>query len=131
MNKPLPCPFCGMRPPDDLIDTLYPSGPWWRQDGDGHRSYHLHRNRAPGDQPCVTMHCTENMGGCGAEITADTEAEVIAKWNRRAPMPDTGCAECGKTSTRDSMWALYCVGCIQDKIAPALASEQPPCPPSP
>jgi hypothetical protein len=34
------------------------------------------------------------------------------------------CAECGKTSTRDSMWALYCVGCIESKVIPALASEK-------
>lgn len=37
----------------------------------------------------------------------------------------SSCAECGKTSTRDSMWALYCVGCIEGKIIPALASEAP------
>lgn len=24
------------------------------------------------------------------------------------------CAECGKTSTKDSMWALYCLDCIQE-----------------
>lgn len=33
-----------------------------------------------------------------------------------------GCAECGgKTSTDDSMWALYCLDCIQTKVGPALA----------
>lgn len=31
-----------------------------------------------------------------------------------------GCAECGKTSTPTSMWALYCVDCIEHKIAPAF-----------
>lgn len=30
------------------------------------------------------------------------------------------CSECGKTSTRDGMWALYCVECIETKIGPAL-----------
>jgi hypothetical protein len=30
------------------------------------------------------MHCTECNGGCGAEISADTEEEVRAKWNCRA-----------------------------------------------
>jgi len=29
--KLLPCPFCGMQPPEnDLIDTLYPSGTYFR-----------------------------------------------------------------------------------------------------
>ena len=36
------------------------------------------------------------------------------------------CAECGKTSTPDSMWALYCVGCIESKIIPALTSAPQP-----
>jgi hypothetical protein len=36
------------------------------------------------------------------------------------PIVAASCAECGKTSTRDSMWALYCVSCIETKIGPAL-----------
>ncbi len=42
-----------------------------------------------------------------------------------------GCAECGKTSTPDSMWALYCVQCVEDKIAPALVSPPEPLPEAP
>jgi len=31
--------------------------------------------------------------------------------------PPASCAECGKTSTRDGMWALYCLGCAEAAIA--------------
>ena len=83
------CPFCGFEPPtDDLIDILHPSGIYWRPyfSDDGveiSRSYVGHQESKPGDQQVWTMNCTENMGGCGAEISADTLDEVIKKWNRR------------------------------------------------
>lgn len=81
-SKLKPCPFCGRKVDDDLIDTLYPSGIYWRQHNN-FRSYHSHKERKEGDQPCYEMNCTESNGGCGAEISADTLEEVITKWNRR------------------------------------------------
>jgi len=80
----LPCPFCGMSAPDDLIDTLYPSGTYRRYDIRGFHHYVSMKDRKAGDEPCWEMNCTENMGGCGAEMHANSRAEVIAKWNTRA-----------------------------------------------
>lgn len=87
MNSPLagelpallPCPFCGRKVDDDLIDTLYPSG-IYRRPG---RGYVSHKERQPGDIPCWSMHCVLHHGGCGAEISGDSEEETIAAWNRR------------------------------------------------
>jgi hypothetical protein len=88
MNELLPCPFCGREVEDDLEDTLYPSGTWWREE-DGLRHYIGHQERKPTDQPCWLMNCPESGGGCGAEIYGDTKEQVMAKWNRRAA-PDFG-----------------------------------------
>lgn len=81
-----PCPFCGRKVDRDLIDTLYPTGTFWRVTN-GFRHYVGRKERQDGDKMCMGMHCTESNGGCGAEISADTEEEVIAKWNRRATNP--------------------------------------------
>lgn len=53
--------------------------------------------------------------------TGGVEYEKTFAWNAwcaalSQPMPEAaaqGCAGCGKTSTSDSMWALYCVDCTQ------------------
>lgn len=83
--KLLPCPFCGMRPDLEDPDTLYPSGTVWRKtEGDEWRSYHNWKDRQEGDGICYAMHCPTQSGGCGADITADSRAEAIAAWNRRA-----------------------------------------------
>jgi len=91
--KLLPCPFCGMEPEDDLIDTLYPSGTYWRDNlrpnGRTIRSYHGRDAVKEGDGKCWTMHCTENAGGCGAEISGDSIEEVVNRWNRRAISENT------------------------------------------
>lgn len=80
-----------MEPEDDLIDTLYRSGIMWRDhvrpDGTAMRSYHGRDAAKEGDGWCWTMHCTQNLGGCGAEIGGDSEQEAIDRWNRR---PDQG-----------------------------------------
>ena len=69
------------------------------------------------------MHCTECNGGCGAEITADTEAEVIAKWNRRAAA--LSCAPTGVMMIEEG-GCPACVTCGQPwpTVSPA-ASAQP------
>lgn len=80
-----PCPFCGWAAPEDLDDVLYRSGSVWRLRADGRRSYHAHRDRRPGDHDVWELCCNESMGGCGAQMHGDSEAEVVALWNRRAP----------------------------------------------
>lgn len=80
------CPFCGWNPPADLSDVLYPNGSY-RRYNERHGVYHYvsHNQSRKGDEPCWSMHCTSNMGGCGAEISADTQKAAIAAWNRRPP----------------------------------------------
>lgn len=85
-----PCPFCGWQPPTDdadfMLDVLHKSGSWWADRpfyGKTYRTYRSYREREEGDQPCWEMNCNENMGGCGARVVADTELEVVQKWNRR------------------------------------------------
>ena len=80
-----PCPFCGMKPSDDLSDTLYPSGIFWRHNPEtGIRSYHGMSDRKEGDAQCFKIVCNETYGGCSAEVSGDSREEVAAKWNRRA-----------------------------------------------
>jgi hypothetical protein len=84
---PLPCPFCGKAVDLEDGDTLYPTL-FWRDIGDGLRSYHGIYERKP-DEPknfCFTMHCPETAGGCGAEITGDSMEGAVLKWNRRNPI---------------------------------------------
>lgn len=77
-----PCPFCGRTPEIDHPDTLYPNGVGWRQEKEGFRSYHNRRD-IPKEQWCYSLHCDESCGGCGAEISADSQEEAVEKWNRR------------------------------------------------
>lgn len=82
-NKP--CPFCGMAVDDDLSDTLYPTQGWvWATLG--HRRYrHYVSVLADGLHGKVwTFHCTENSGGCGAEVIGHSRDEALDAWNRRA-----------------------------------------------
>jgi hypothetical protein len=77
-----PCPFCGKKPSEDLIDTCYPNGTYWREE-DGLRHYIRHKERLLTDNRCWLFHCNESEGGCGAELTGDSRDEVIEKWKRR------------------------------------------------
>jgi hypothetical protein len=80
-----PCPFCGWQPPADLSDVLYPSGTYRRWDERNQFHHYVSHNQSrQGDTPCWEMNCTANMGGCGASISADSEEEAVAAWNRRA-----------------------------------------------
>lgn len=80
-----PCPFCGRKPPEDLIDTLYP-GMRWREE-DGFKFYVAPGRSRKSDGYVWTMHCNVSAGGCGATISGDSEEEARAAWNRRAPSP--------------------------------------------
>ena len=84
-----PCPFCGWEVPADdddaMLDVLHMSGKWWAySDKVGGIVFRNHRSRLPDDNPCWVMNCTENMGGCGAEISGLTRLEAIQKWDRRS-----------------------------------------------
>lgn len=79
--RPLACPFCGRLPDIDDGDTLYPSGTGWKLD-DGFRHY-VNFREVPADQWCYLMNCTESSGGCGAEMSGDSAAEAVSKWNQR------------------------------------------------
>ncbi len=59
------CPFCKTRLMDnDRMDTL-------------------HTERTPSGGRRWLIHCPTIIGGCGVEMRGETEAEVLAKWDRR------------------------------------------------
>lgn len=53
----------------------------------------------------------------------DAQPEQVAQDSAVDPTLGS-CAECGVKSTKNSMWALYCLPCVHTKIAPALQAEQ-------
>ena len=78
-----PCPFCGFEFRDDeLVDTFYRSGTRW-VDMPTMRRYFSHRDAPTDAAYCWTIHCAEEMGGCGASISGDTYDETAHKWNSR------------------------------------------------
>jgi hypothetical protein len=95
LNMPVgDCPFCGFRFPKDLIDNVYPSGICWILEEDGRKHYvrrsdldKPRKRKFKDSGPCYDVVCQESMGGCGAQISADSREEAIKKWNRR---PTTG-----------------------------------------
>lgn len=76
------CPFCGHEVDMEDPDTLHPTGSGWLVRANGMRSYHSFRE-VPQEQWCYRLHCVTTSGGCGAEMSADSKAEAIEKWNRR------------------------------------------------
>lgn len=73
------CPFCGVPAPDDLIDSLYPSGIYYRIEPEGWYSYHSHSNRNLTDIPMYKYVCK----GCEVEMSGHSKEEVLSKWNSR------------------------------------------------
>lgn len=83
----LPCPFCGMEPDLEDVDTLHKSGIYWRlrKIGDGKiRTYHGRNESQDGDGECWEMNCPTTAGGCGVVMSGDSREETINSWNRRA-----------------------------------------------
>ena len=81
-----PCPFCGKQLELDDEDVLHPNGRAWTEfdhGGDILRSYTSSKG-IPEDQWCYSVHCPVSSGGCGAEISGDSRAEALEKWNTRA-----------------------------------------------
>lgn len=79
----LPCPFCGKCVDPDDVDTLHPSGIYWRFEEDIGRTYHRMRDRLKTDNACWEINCPPVAGGCGVNIIGDSVDEVVASWNRR------------------------------------------------
>jgi len=78
-----PCPFCGFNFSKDLVDILYPSGIYWRENSEIGGEYIGFKDMLPTDHTCWKIVCNGTMGGCGAEIHGDSKEEVIEKWNTR------------------------------------------------
>lgn len=81
--KLLNCPFCGVKPNIEDPDTLYPTGIRWRYTPEGYKQYLRLKDSTQDDSHVWGFHCSEQAGGCGVEIVADTKQEAIDKWNRR------------------------------------------------
>lgn len=82
------CQFCGKTPDNlDMHDVIYPTGTYWKPSKLGRRygKEYFSRHDKPDDAFSIYgVHCTDNHGGCGAQITGDTFEDAVAKWNRRA-----------------------------------------------
>ncbi len=76
-----PCPFCGNAINADDVDTLYPSGTGWKDDGECRHYVSVYE--VPREQWCYKIVCQEHYGGCGTEIHGDSIEEVKEKWNKR------------------------------------------------
>jgi hypothetical protein len=82
-----PCPFCGKINNSDDSDVCHPSGTVWIREVCGNVHY-CHRNevqlyRTKVHGFCYEINCPEHYGGCGANITGDSEKEVVELWNTR------------------------------------------------
>ena len=75
------CPFCNASAPEDLIDSLYPSGLYYRREIGGYFSYwsFSDEERLSTDKPMYKYVCHY----CGVEMTGHTQKEVLYKWNTR------------------------------------------------
>lgn len=76
----LPCPFCGHK--IDLED-IHRNGILWRDDPEVGRVYYLGKRTATAEGECWVIRCYSPH--CGVELSADSEEEVIERWNTRTP----------------------------------------------
>lgn len=81
LRKLLPCPFCGKQGSLEDPDTLYPTA-HWREDEEIRHYFGLRDGRQHHGE-VWTMHCPQPAGGCGAQISGDSEDEAVDNWNRR------------------------------------------------
>lgn len=80
-----PCPFCGHQP-EDRRDFFHPTGTVWQDrllNGRKFRTYHRHGTKEY-DGRCWVLACLTHEGGCGAEMSGDSEEDTLERWNRRA-----------------------------------------------
>lgn len=77
-----PCPFCGTQ----LYvspECVRQSGVFWRERHDGMHHYVKAADATVHDTPCYMAQCNPVIGGCGAEMHADSLDAVIEGWNTR------------------------------------------------
>lgn len=81
-----PCPFCGWHMDGDRRDIHYPTGSYAHWIDPNDHSLGLHFNRDPNEstRQVWKVVCTENMGGCGAQVHGLGPAGAVIAWNRRA-----------------------------------------------
>lgn len=91
----------------------------------GHIWGYAVRNPQEPAWPVEVVATKEHADRKAAMLYRSEVISLVAATQQAVQAPEQqGCAECGKTSTPDSMWALYCVKCIETKIAPALQAVQ-------
>ena len=86
-----PCPFCKKEMDATDPDTLHRSGTIWKTRGESRREYVSFRTQMTFPEKdmndymgwCYEINCRTSSGGCGANISGDSQEEVINKWNRR------------------------------------------------
>lgn len=79
------CPFCGRVNDTSDPEVLHPTGTCWRELPDeAIRAYERINTTTPRENWCWSLNCDATAGGCGAQLTGDSESEVIEKWQRRA-----------------------------------------------
>lgn len=61
------------------------------------------------------------LSDCPEEGCIPLDRDPPEDGDHAAPVVEAQCAECGCKSTPTSMWALYCLPCIEAKIIPAFA----------
>lgn len=85
LKKLKPCPLCGYDLSDNPDDSFHPSGSYMRYDKTNDLYHYVGRqNRKPEDLPLYILCCPVSSGGCGLELTVESEEDALFKWNRRS-----------------------------------------------